>query len=529
MKMDAGSIQLAAEANIECHPKAAGGGIEVEPLRLYKQRWIVLTVLCLINATNQMLWLSYAPVADVASIFFGEDNDSINYLSLVFLISLVLLGLPTIWLIDVKGLKFSLILGAWVNAAGAVLRAWSGLDAVPPDARFPIAMAGQIVASAAQGVPMFGITKLAAMWFPDGQRAIASSIASMSNPLGILLAYVIVPLIVTTPTDIKIMQLAVGCPALATAIVASAAVRTEKPPTPPSIGIVSRPQSFIAGVKQAFRNRQFWLIFFGLGAGFGVFTTIFTLLQQELCRSGYDSQFSGLCGVLMIVFGILGAIVIGIVVEKTKRFEELVKVLYAATCVCLMAYCIISRYAEENVLIALSISLIGFFGLALYPILLELAVEVTYPVAEATSCGLITVSGGLHGILFLVMTQVLSTPLSDSEARGTKCQAGASDFTYANMFLECIVSLMGIVTIICLRPTYHRLNAEAAARRQATMEMHARGAADRHRTALQSPQAEVTQLSIRGSGGSAYETMSERPKIENGVSKIENVVSDLAA
>ena len=44
-------------------------------------------------------------------------------------------------------------------------------------------------------------------------------------------------------------------------------------------------------------------------------------------------------------------------------------------------------------LVALSISLFGFFGLAIYPIILELLVEVTYPIAEATSSGLAVISG----------------------------------------------------------------------------------------------------------------------------------------
>ena len=35
----------------------------------------------------------------------------------------------------------------------------------------------------------------------------------------------------------------------------------------------------------------------------------------------------------------------------------------------------------------------GTFAFAMYPISMELAVEITYPVAEATSSGLLIVSG----------------------------------------------------------------------------------------------------------------------------------------
>jgi len=45
--------------------------------------------------------------------------------------------------------------------------------------------------------------------------------------------------------------------------------------------------------------------------------------------------------------------------------------------------------ADEGVLIAFSISLFGFFGLPLIPACMELGVEITYPVSEATSSGLL--------------------------------------------------------------------------------------------------------------------------------------------
>ena len=43
--------------------------------------------------------------------------------------------------------------------------------------------------------------------------------------------------------------------------------------------------------------------------------------------------------------------------------------------------------------IVVSITLFGMFGFAVYPTALELAVEVTYPVAEATSTGIIFLCG----------------------------------------------------------------------------------------------------------------------------------------
>ena len=52
-----------------------------------------------------------------------------------------------------------------------------------------------------------------------------------------------------------------------------------------------------------------------------------------------------------------------------------------------------SRLRDQHVWVALTSGLFGGFGLTIYPISMELAVEVTYPVAEATSSGLCIVGG----------------------------------------------------------------------------------------------------------------------------------------
>ncbi|MEQ2168946.1 hypothetical protein GOODEAATRI_019869, partial [Goodea atripinnis] len=74
-----------------------------------------------------------------------------------------------------------LILGSWLNMLGALLRF---LGTLPMDAyklQFPAVMLGQTLGALAQPLIIFTPTKLAALWFPDCQRATANMIASMCN------------------------------------------------------------------------------------------------------------------------------------------------------------------------------------------------------------------------------------------------------------------------------------------------------------------------------------------------------------
>lgn len=53
----------------------------------------------------------------------------------------------------------------------------------------------------------------------------------------------------------------------------------------------------------------------------------------------------------------------------------------------------VSLMREQKAAVAAVCSLFGFFGFSIYPVAMELSVECSYPVGEATSAGLIFVSG----------------------------------------------------------------------------------------------------------------------------------------
>lgn len=55
---------------------------------------------------------------------------------------------------------------------------------------------------------------------------------------------------------------------------------------------------------------------------------IFCLFYLIIINHAPLQDFAGLCGALMIVGGVVGAVIAGIYVDKTKRFEEVVKVSY---------------------------------------------------------------------------------------------------------------------------------------------------------------------------------------------------------
>lgn len=70
---------------------------------------------------------------------------------------------------------------------GALLRFLGTLAA--DRVQYPIVMLGQTLGALAQPLIIFAPTKLAALWFPEHQRATANTIASMGERLPLLQFY----------------------------------------------------------------------------------------------------------------------------------------------------------------------------------------------------------------------------------------------------------------------------------------------------------------------------------------------------
>lgn len=59
---------------------------------------------------------------------------------------------------------------------------------------------------------MFTPSVLAASWFNENQRTLANSIASISNPLGVLIAFNTSPFLLKSPDDMMILHAVNLCP-----------------------------------------------------------------------------------------------------------------------------------------------------------------------------------------------------------------------------------------------------------------------------------------------------------------------------
>ncbi|XP_076594739.1 solute carrier family 49 member A3 [Chaetodon auriga] len=430
--------------------------------KVYKRRWFILLVLCLLNCSNATLWLTFAPVADQSAQYFKVSLEEINWLSLVYMVVAIPLSFGTTWMLDTLGLRITLVLGSWLNMFGAVTRFCGSPPSPDYTIMFPVVMLGQTLGALAQPLIIFTPTKLAALWFPDHQRATANMIASMSNPLGILLANIISPMVVETPKQIPGLLIAYAVPACIICFLATVGIRSSEPPTPPSASAGSSgSEPFVQGLRLLLKNKAYLVLLLCFGSGMAVFTCFSALLEQILCVQGYTNDFAGICGALFIVFGIVGAGALGVYVDKTKKFTEATKINISLTALTCIAFSVVSQMQQQEAAVAAVCSLFGFFGFSIYPVAMELSVECTYPVGEATSAGLIFISGQVQSVLYMILLQALTHRLTESPL--STCGDAVLSWRVPMLVMAGLCSLFSCCFVIFFHTRYRRLEAEEEA------------------------------------------------------------------
>jgi FLVCR family MFS transporter 7 len=339
---------------------------------------------------------------------------------------------------------------------------------VPLGIRFPVGITGQAIAAIAYPFIMFLPTKVAAAWFPDNQRGMATTIGLMSNPLGVLIANVISPQLVRHPDDVLLLNVLIAVPSILVLIVALFAITRSEPKLPPTVSASQKQSGFVEGIKTCFTSKEYLILLLVMGGGIGLFNCLYTVMQQLLCPSGYDNTFSGIAAALMIVGGICGAAASGVFVDRTKRYEETMKVCMGLAVVFGIVFLQLTLHRELGAVILFTCFGFGILGLATYPVGLEMAAECTFPVSETTSTGLIVLSGQIQSIIYVALLATYAKPLQPEALKYQVCSqsiedadsVSAKDMSTSVIIMSVIAAVLVLVLVAFFHPRYRRLEAD---------------------------------------------------------------------
>ncbi len=347
--------------------------------------WAAVAGYAMVCASNQMLWLSYAPITTVAASRYGVSDVSIGWLAQIFPLLYVVLALPTGLLLD-RWFRPGLLAGAALTAIGALLRLGD---------TFGWALAGQLLVAVAQPLVLNALTKVVSGYLPVQRRPAGIAAGSAGVFAGMVLA-LLLGAILDRPGDLPVLlRLSAGVSVAAALMLAVALRRAPEHAT----GVTATGRDRLLQVLRDPSIRRVTLL--GL-AGFGVFVAMTTWLQALLEPAGVSVSAAGLLLLAMVVTGIVGSAVLPTWVVRshaTQRFLATAVLAAAAGCLVLAA-----RPGVPAA--ALALPVIGAALITALPLLLEI-VERRAGHAGATAASLLWMAGNAGGLLVALAVQGL--------------------------------------------------------------------------------------------------------------------------
>jgi hypothetical protein len=127
---------------------------------------------------------------------------------------------------------------------------------------------------------------------------------------------------------------------------------------------------------------------------YGIFGAIATLLSSVCDPLGFSPIDIAVIGGVLLVSGILSAPFIGILLDRTRKYILIFRIICVSmTTSLIIAYATLQYRDKYFYLTLANVAVIGFFAVAFVTAALQFACELTFPIAAPLSNGLLFIAG----------------------------------------------------------------------------------------------------------------------------------------
>jgi MFS family permease len=361
-------------------------GQEIGEYISYKYRWVVLVIYMYIAALTQLYWLNFAAIETFVEERFSITASTVMWFTLVFPLVYVLLSMPAGMIIDRKGFKYGVGIGALFTGVFAMLRL------VNTDS-FTVLLISQIGIAIGQPFVLNGVTKLVVTWFPQKEEATAVGLGSLALLVGMMVGLGATPALVQY-LGFKPMMLIYGVLGVLGILLFFSLVRPH-PPTPAREAETQQEITGWQGIKHILKIRDFVILGFIALIGIGVFNGLATWLEKilnELHRIPMTD--AGIIAAILILSGIVGCIVIPMISDKVMKRKPFLLLASAIGTVSIVMLMVAKGYALNLV----NGIFLGFFLISALPIMLTMSAEITGARFAGISVGYLQLLGNAAAV-----------------------------------------------------------------------------------------------------------------------------------
>jgi MFS family permease len=361
-----------------------------ETYKMYPYRWVVLAVFMLINVMVQVLWICYAPIASSAAASYCVKREDIDLLANLFMLIYLPVAFPAAWAIDHFGFKKAVGFGAVLIGAFGLLRGLFPLS-------YSVALVGSIGIAVGQPFLLNAFTKLAALWFPQKQRATITGVMFLATFLGIGLGEALGPGMLHA-LGFKGMQMMYGAASVIAAALFVIFARS-KPPTPPGPVEEEARALVLDGFKKMLKQREVYFLSFALFVGSGIVNAVFTLIDGFGGEKGLTTEQGVTLTVVLLLAGIIGSVVLPLFSDIIHKRKAIILVSIFGAVPATVCMALGKGFGLEIAFFFL----VGFFITGVTPVAYQYGAEITHPAPEGASNGVFALMVQASGLLIVLM------------------------------------------------------------------------------------------------------------------------------
>ena len=415
--------------------------------KLYKWRWLVLTAYCILTLASTPTSTAYPAISNILQKYYGVKAIAIHVLFVIYGVAILVISLPTSYMLHRFDLGPILKLAATFNLIGGIIR----LFGYHENNGYYFILTGNIFSAISLSQFMFLPAKLAQNWFGEHERGQATGICIGFDMVATALGFMHSTHVVHNSdkkdnirSDLKAFLIQ----ELIMAGIATLAVvffTQSRPKTPPSLGeeerlnqkneknkdeadillndinsddptidttdvIISKPRGASRRqlesklwncIKRLLKHKDFLLIIHMGSIGLASEITYEMILNDVLIKyfPGKEKEI-GIIGFSAIIFGFFTNIIMGFIIDLFQIYKRITIYIFLSVSVCLGVWTILLEIYPSFFLIAFSFCLYSAINTSYYAVSYTHVVIATYPVTPDASSMLLFTITAFYSSLF---------------------------------------------------------------------------------------------------------------------------------
>jgi MFS family permease len=336
----------------------------MENCKHQKYRWLILSAYMFVAALTQLFWVNFASIDTFVEKSIGISAMKVGFLTMIFPLTFLILSIPAGIIIDRKGYKFSMMLGAAFTTVFAVFRIISPIS-------YTILFVSQLGISLGQPFILNSVTKLSTLCFPKDEEATAVGLGSLSLFIGMIIGMGLTPILVQrfSFTNMIVIYAVISIIGIAFLYFADKGMKEQVNETKSTF------TQYVNGIKNVLKIRDLIILggisFIAIGSFNGILTWLEKILNE---MHKIPMGKAGTIATALIFSGMVGCFVIPELSDKIKKRKPFLILGLLVASISLIVFSSIKGSFHSDMAV---LSIMGFFAISVFPLMLTMSAEIS--------------------------------------------------------------------------------------------------------------------------------------------------------